>query len=291
MLFIRKTINFLIESNIWIACCAIALSCQTYILFNIPIQIDSLLPLIFCATLIAYLIPRILAVRNMPPKLAVLKQRLSKQQKIFSILLILSIVSCAILFFFQKTNVQIALIFSGIITLLYSLPLVKWKGKTLKLREIGRLKIFWITLIWCVSTVILPMLNSNAHQYVAFPFLLGICLERCLFIFAITLPFDIRDMDFDRSRALDTIPLRIGASSTIFLAYACLILACIIDFLQYISYSNPSRSNIFLALLISYLLIAYCIHQAQQGRKRQFYTGILDGTMLLQALLVFLFWV
>ena len=94
----------------------------------------------------------------------------------------------------------------GAFSFLYTicLPLTGRKG----LRELPGFKIFLISMLWAMATVVLPAAEGGVFGTVEGALM---TLERFLFIFAITLPFDIRDLPFDRAR-LHTLPQRFGIS-------------------------------------------------------------------------------
>jgi 4-hydroxybenzoate polyprenyltransferase len=114
-------------------------------------------------------------------------------------------------------------------------------------------------------------------------------LERCLFVFAITVPFDIRDMEGDKKSGLKTLPLMIGEKRARNLAIYALILFMGISSIHYYFFSF--KIGFILAFFISG--ISTIIFIKSEGIKdiKHYHYGILDGTMILQAVLViFLNW-
>lgn len=281
--FFKKIINLLIYSETLIAICAVAATCQTYLLLQKPILWDELLWIVGLSTMACYVLARLAALEERNQMFRQAKNR-SPLFYLLCALLLLSSLSCIYLFLHLKYSIQIVLIVSSIITILYTLPLIPSKNGWKKLRDIGMLKIFLIAFIWTVSTALLPILQCEASFQSPRTWL--IVLEKALFIFAITLPFDIRDMEYDQSRNLKTIPLLIGEENTLQLAHICLAILGLIAVINYLFLPESPQVVLFIALLISYRSTAVLVNQTNQNRSDQFFTGGLDATLLWQFLLV-----
>ncbi|MFK7908609.1 MAG: UbiA family prenyltransferase [Chitinophagales bacterium] len=281
--FLRKIINFFIYSETLISICAIAATCQTYLLLQKSIIWDELLLVVGFSTMACYVLARLAALEEMNQMFRKAQNRTPLFHLLCALLFTTSI-ACFYLFWQLKTSIQIVLILSGVITVLYTLPLIPSKNGWKKLRDIGMLKIFLIAIIWTISTAILPILQCNASFENPRTWL--IILEKLLFIFAITLPFDIRDMNYDEGRNLKTIPLLIGIENTLQLSYVCLAALGFIAVINYLLLPNEPQFFLMLGLLMSYRSTAILIQQTKVDRPDQFYTGFLDATILLQAILV-----
>ena len=108
-------------------------------------------------------------------------------------------------FLLLKITTQLYLIFPAVLTYFYTNPL---NNKTL--RSINGLKIFIIAICWVLIVVGIPVvefeLTITADIYIK-------SIQIFLFIIAITLPFEIRDLYTDPS-SLGTIPQKIGVKNT-----------------------------------------------------------------------------
>ncbi|MBT8295014.1 MAG: hypothetical protein KJO51_01215, partial [Gramella sp.] len=91
----------------------------------------------------------------------------------------------------------------GLFTLLYALPVF---GGEKNLRSLPGIKIFIIAIVWAGSTVLLPMINAGLILDIDF---LVDFLQRLFLVVVLTLPFEIRDLNYDHER-LGTIPQKIG---------------------------------------------------------------------------------
>ena len=103
-----------------------------------------------------------------------------------------------------RLSTQLATIFSGVLSIFYPFGL----------RKIPFIKIFVISFVWTISSMLLLVLENNI------PISQNIVLHliaRFLFVFAITIPFDIKDLKYD-AQSLRTIPLFFGVSQSRFIA-------------------------------------------------------------------------
>ena len=86
------------------------------------------------------------------------------------------------------------LLFSGIFgvfTVLYAIPFLN----TRSLRTVKGLKIFVVALVWAGVTVLIPLIEASMH----YQQLLGLLfIERFLIVVVLVLPFEIRDLPYDR---------------------------------------------------------------------------------------------
>jgi hypothetical protein len=162
--------------------------------------------IIFFATLFEYNLHRFVTVITNKAALNSDKhQWVKKNLKAFYSLVFVSIASFIFVAFLAKKEVLIALAPIALITVFYSIPLYGNRINIFRLRDIPYSKIFLISFVWSASTVFLPIIQSsltfNKAQVVI------LLAERFFFVFAITIPFDIRDIDADKQAGIKTIPL------------------------------------------------------------------------------------
>lgn len=188
----------------------------------------------------------------------------------------------AALFFFLKLQrtTQLAILLPAIISLFYVLPVFKNKKR---LRDLSYVKIFLIALVWPAITVVLPALELP-HSPFYFLALMGV--EKFFFLLAITLPFDIRDLEIDRYNNVRTIPTRIGVDASIRLAQCFLFLSLLCALLSF--YLGWYSFNTLIGLLIALSITALLIQFSRTAKHDYYFTGFLDGTMALQFAVVYL---
>ncbi|MDP1728171.1 MAG: UbiA family prenyltransferase [Bacteroidota bacterium] len=276
----------MLKSNIFISVAAVFLAIETQIQLGMRPQWHPYLFIIFFATLFEYNLHRFVTVITNKEALNSDKHSWVKQHLLlFYALVAASVIGFVISLFFAKKGVLITLAPIALITVFYSMPVYKVKKNIFRLREIHFLKIFLIAFVWSTITVLLPVIQSensfNTNHIVL------ILTERFLFIFAITIPFDIRDMEIDRQSGLKTIPLLIGETRAYRLSNILLGIFFVICLFHYITHNSYS---LLYPLVISAASTFLFLNVKAIGKIPDYHFGILDGTMLLQGLLVYLFW-
>jgi len=238
--------------------------------------------IIFFATIFEYNVHRLVTIITNPSVLDTPKHSWVKENlKAFYVLVIVSIVGFFIAAFLAKRAVLITLLPIGVITLFYSLPVLKTKKTIFRLREIPCLKIFLIAFVWSATTILLPIIQSE-NSYDRWH-VITMFIERSIFVFAITIPFDIRDMKSDESAGLKTIPLIIGEKKAIQVANIYMLLFLILCFVHYY---NTALAFTLSAFIISALSTLFFINSERVKKTLHYHYFVLDGTMLLQGLLV-----
>jgi 4-hydroxybenzoate polyprenyltransferase len=202
------------------------------------------------------------------------------QNKLFFVIAV-SIVGFGVAAFRTKTEILLAFLPLGILTFFYSFPVSGNKNYFFGLREVPYLKIFLIAFVWSATTILLPIIQANSK--IIEPHVMMLFAERFFFIFAITIPFDIRDMQADQDAGLKTIPLLMDKNKALSLSYISLSICFVISILHYKMQNNWFIIEaIFVSLLTTYLFLK--INYFRNLHK--YYYQILDGTLLLQGLLV-----
>lgn len=280
MYFFWRFISFIVYSNIFISIAAFLFTVETYLLLNQKIKFQ--LPLfIFCATLFAYNFHRgINAYRK--------NLNISKYTWVlvnlfpFITIILLSSFSAFVLLFFLHLRTFIVLLPLIFITLGYSIPFIKRGSRLVRLRDISFFKIFYISIVWGTLTVILPSVEIGISLWKA-DILLRL-LERILFVFAITIPFDIRDRRQDMTEGLKTLPILLGEKKAKNLALICLLLYMGLIVLHYTIIS--AKFYFIFPLIISALIAMILVYKSSEEKHEFYFSLFTDGTILLQAVLV-----
>lgn len=277
--FSLDLINLILYSNLWIALGAFSMCLQTQFLITGTFKLNSFAYFVFFASLFLYAIHRIVGLNKVKPFKDQGRYQVISQYKNHIIFYAFISSLFGVYFFFQLSYLlQIALVTPSIISLAYVLPVL---GQKRRLRDFHLIKIFLIALTWAFIVVIVQGMAIHFGSNIPLYFLF---LEKALFIFAITLPFDIRDINIDQFNKVKTIPTLLGYQKTRYLAAGCIILAVLIDY--FLFSTNIISTNTFFSLLLSYIIAYGLIHFAKADRHDYYFTGLLDGTMLLQSVLV-----
>lgn len=168
----------------------------------------------------------------------------------------------------------------GVCSFMYSFPLLPFTNKR-RLKDYGWGKIISLVAVWMIATCILPIIYW--HKNVTdFPFEV---LIRTSLMLALCIAFDIRDMQADAQKDIQTIPNRIGAVRSYVLIDACIMVFAICSIIQYFRYPHIGR-------LVAELITVVCMKVVMLYVKKHpsdiAYLGLVDGMMLLYALLIIL---
>lgn len=275
MTFLRNLFSFLLYSNLFIALCAVALVYQLSLLPGFPIP-WTVYGFVFFGTVSEYNLHRFVSLvrsRDLPQE-----ERyfwLEKNKPVFYFITLFSFAAVAYCFLHLPARIYPTLIVLAIATVLYSLPFIPARNGLKRLRSIPFMKIFMISAIWTGATVVIPAVSVNRYDdEVAI-----LLWERFFFIFAITLPFDIRDMEGDEKKGLLTIPTSFGRTISIGLSIAALLASCALAFVNplYQSWAEV------IAIVLTSVITGYIILRQDLTRHPFYYFGLLDGTMILSA--------
>lgn len=277
---IQKFINLILYSNLWIALCAVAMVLQTEYTFSGQIRWSDYAAFVFTATLFTYALHRVVGLEKVSPFQE--KGRflvISDFKSHIWIYAVLAGATCLYFFLQMAWWAQIALVVPGILSMGYVLPIF---GKKRRLRDFNFVKIFLIAIVWSWVTVLIPAVYSGV---VFSANLLIMAFERAIFVFAITLPFDIRDLKVDQHTGVKTIPAAIGIKNAKLLAYSSLAFLLI---LVQININMDFYPNSFLLpYVLSALIAAVFIYYSNSERHDYFYTAGVDGLMIVQFVLIY----
>ncbi len=217
MKILKNLFNFYIDSSIHVALAACGFVGVSILEFDISITIE-LLGFIFFGTITGYNFVKYAEIAKLKHRSLNLSLR---QIQIFSFFCFLALVY----FLFQlpfKT-----LIITGVfaaLTFFYAIPFLAYK----RLRSLVGMKIIIVALVWAGVTLIIPLVNENVilsnSVWVSF-------FQRMLFVLVLTLPFEIRDLKYDKL-ALGTLPQQVGIKLTKIIGTILLLAILVIEFLK-----------------------------------------------------------
>ncbi|MFC3196420.1 UbiA family prenyltransferase [Parapedobacter deserti] len=225
--YFKRIVDHLLFSNLFISCCAVAQGAMTYLLLAIPMN-GTVLVILGCATLALYNFSMILA-RPQHPAASPYRRvrwifRHERSLRFFTAAALL--VSGALALGLHRPSfVLLGLI--GVLGLAYNIPfLPAFKtGRRAGLRQVTGIKVFYIGLVWALSTVLLPVAEAYHNGFAMnWAQVWQVLTWAFLFVVAITIPFDIRDIYQDRYYGLKTVPVLIGVRNAYRLSTALLLL-------------------------------------------------------------------
>lgn len=276
----------IINSNIYISLAAVFLTIETQIQLGMKPQVHPYLFIIFFATFFEYNLHRLITVISNSKSLEGDKHKWVKSNpKFFFTVVALSFAGFLISIALAKKEVIFTLAPIAMITLFYSLPVFKRDVFLFRLREIPMLKIFLISFVWSAITILLPIIQTGLpYDRLHVSLMLA---ERFLFVFAITIPFDIRDLVIDKESGLKTIPVLLGEKWSLRISNMALMLFALLCFYHY---ASTNEWFLVIAFILSALTTLFFINNQKMKQMHHYHYGLLDGTMLLQGMLVLLFY-
>lgn len=276
--YTRRILDFVLYSNLFIACCAGAQVALTFRLLSFPQRWDVVL-LVVVSTMLLYSIPQALS-KNGAYGSAKLRWT-SRNRPLFLFLLAVSALVLLVLLFGLRILVVAGYILAGIIGLAYYVPLLGRKGHKEGLRSLYGAKVFYIALVWVLVCLGLPVLVGHVTVG-SVPWLAAAQLALWIFVFvaAITIPFDIRDEQTDRRYGLKTLPVLIGKRRSSYLGVFLLAVHGLMVMTS--AYELDVRLSLFSVSVCALLLVAF----ANRGKGDYFYFMALDGLLILQFLAV-----
>ena len=147
-------------------------------------------------------------------------------------------------------------------------------GKRFALRRIPGMKMIWVALSWTIITAAWPAWWSGAMGTLDSQEWAAILMERFFVIVALTLPFDLRDRQWDPP-AMKNWTRTLGQRGTPFLAAVCLLVA--VAGLWFTE--NAAREM----ALVGALPMMVAVLMAKESRSEGYF-GWLDGLLILDGL-------
>lgn len=255
MSLVKKGFSFYVFGNIHVALAVYSLVKLTMLQFGT--DRDDIAYFSFFGTIVAYNLIRFFQLDKLNTSISIW---MKANQKGLIVLNFLALAGS--LFYLMKLGkTEIGLLFPLVLaTFFYVLP---FRSGLIGLRGVPMLKLLLISFIWASLTVLLPLVSSVDHFSES---IWLIFVQRFLFVLAITIPFDIRDSDFDNPELL-TLPQLIGINRSKIIAIIALITSIYVSLYIYDFRSFNFGIETFI-MLISIILIVF----AKVGSPR-YYTA------------------
>ena len=276
---LKQFFRYFIYSNLYIACCAVIMAEQTWFLILRSPPNKYFLAFVFFSTITSYSFHWYLTSESIT-----VSGRLAwiKKHKIYHIILFFIGILASAFFFFYLLPFWPWLLFSGFITFLYSAPKIPY-GFFLWLRKVAYGKTLLLAGVWTYVTTVLPIVISTGKWSPDFTFF---TLSRFFLIYAICILFDYRDREDDKAAGIRSmityfsergITILFSFSLALFVLFTVLLLR----------YDYALRDVIL--LLIPGLILALLYNHAKTNLSDDLYYFVLDGLMMLSALLMLVF--
>jgi 4-hydroxybenzoate polyprenyltransferase len=278
---LKRFIDLLLYGNIWIALNAAAMVLLTHWILTGVWAWTPMAGFVAFGTWFVYALHRVVGLKRVQPFTDEGRYRIiAAFQKHIWVYALLGLVGASFFFFQFSWSLRVVVILPSAIALGYVLPARK-TGK--RLRDFHFLKIFLIALSWGWLTVFSPAAELNLANQLG-TWLLA--LERAAFIFAITLPFDIRDLQIDKHLSVETLPSKLGTRGTQLLCLGVLLLAIALGCANF--FLGIYSAGQMLGLLIGYSLTSWLCWRSPRVQHDYYFSGLIDGTMIIMTIFLWL---
>ena len=277
---LQPIFDFLLFSNIFMALCAVAQGLVTFYLIGSKPDFR-VIWLLFTATVGIYSFSIIITKPKQPGKSDYARIRcFFSHYKLMVTITFVALLSLIPLFFLISIESRILMVFLAVISFFYSIPIFTIGDQKFGLRNIPGLKQFLITLVWTMSTVLLPILEAQEHHLTTISMRDTTILiaERFLFIAALTIPFDIRDLFEDKKSGLKTVPVMWGEKNAYLFCQGLLICYVVLLLL----FRNNGFNADFWASTITVVLAGWLIFKSKWQKNEYYYFFYMDGILVLQ---------
>ena len=238
MQIFKRFFELYIFGNIQVAFAAWALTKLT--LFQLNINENYTAIFVASSTLVSYNFIRLYRFQTIDSWFSLW---ITKNKKSLITLLIIGLFGMFFTLFYISLKAFLILIPFSFLTIFYSLPL-----RSIPIRKIPFIKIFAIAISWAGATVLFPLASVNINLWTNE--IVTLFFQRFLFTIIITIPFDIRDISYDK-KSLQTLPQVIGIRNSKLLG-----MALIIGFSYLSIYTHTSINSIMVLLLFFGLVFA-----------------------------------
>ena len=276
---IKNLLEFILFTSIFVAGCAVAFCMETNILLGLPLNNFSFYCFVFGATIVQYNLHYL--VKKVAAKDSARLRWSQRNKNIHVVLLIAgSVLILFSLFSFHLEHFFILFVL-GCVSFLYSFPFLPFAKKR-RIKDYGFLKITTLALLWTLVTVWFPV-SGHAYDTGLFIF---VFIKRLLFMFILCLLFDMRDIEVDNSENIKTLAVVLGHKKSYTLSYLLLFVFVLLSIAQYFYFP---QMRFLIPMIISAAATLVTIEITKRSNSDFVYLAGIDGMMLLQAMLVYLF--
>ncbi len=177
------------------------------------------------------------------------------------------------------------LAFFPFISVAYSYQILPFNGLRI-LREAGTIKPFILGFAWAGFVTCYPMIALKYEGKLINPQVLPftwLFVQNFIYISMLCILFDIKDVSSDRARGLGTLPVKLGIPKTIYLVIVPLIMINILIKILYFN-DKPQFTNAVALRLLPYFFVLWAALEVRKQKSTLYYLGVVDGLMLLKAL-------
>lgn len=262
---IKKWVDFLLYSNLFISACASTITIETYLLVHSGIN-WLYAGFIFSSSIVLYNYPSLFLSGN--EQHSERQRWILANKKIIWLISIPALIATSVLFFFFPLNLILWFVPVAVLSFAYFLPVTN-------LRAIPIVKAVVVALVWTCITYFFPLVllsPSGGGE--------GGGLARFFFLLSLAIAFNIRDIEVDRTAEIKTLPVIFGIQKTKIVCVFFLMICGV--FAVFTSYEVEIKFGLLLSAASSSILILF----ASEKRSEYFYSLWMDGMILLHAIIL-----
>ena len=259
---LKNLFDFYINSSIHVALGVVALTVVSLLHFGLSVD-TGLLAFVFFGTVTGYNFVKYAGIAKLHHR------SLARNLRVIQVFSLLSFFALCYFAFKAEFEVLLVAAILGFFTALYALPVLSGKKN---LRDVAGLKVFVIAFIWAGVTVLFPIVDAGIGVGRSVVLELG---QRFLFVLILILPFEIRDLKYDRE-SLGTLPQRLGVKKVRYLGYLLIGLWIALEFFK----ENASINSI-LAIIFAAVFTAFAIHHSDEDQPPYFASFWIEGIPIL----------
>lgn len=275
----RGLFTYFVFASWWVALCAGTMGLLTWLeltgfWWNLP-----LFSFILGSTLVIYNLNMISGLNDLRQmgSHSERHQWCMKNEKLLKLTFAIGLAIAGVSIWFLNPIIWLLVMPLSLVAFAYTVPVVRINASIIRIREIGLWKIFLIAAVWTGMTVILPAMEHHGLAQIIDPLTWRLALGRALFIFAITIPFDVRDLLNDMKKGVRTIPSAMGWKRSVVLAELVLIL-----FISFVSITLGINHPFFLGYAISTVMAMILVALVNPERSDMYCSFWVEGTMIFQ---------
>lgn len=275
ILSLRTLERYFLQSHVFLTFCTYAAWMSTRQMSDLPAVCTPELLLVLCATLgyyefhkYSYTLP---AYRPRDLFRFLFYSRIWWFDRIC---ILVSLMFAAVAVFYVSVSALMLVLLTACLSVFYTVPILRRKGRWIRLREIPSLKMGVIATGWTISTVLLPLWgNGNA---VSFEILLLACLSRWAIIYGLCIPFEIRDEK--REARLGNRPILEFGRKRVLLRGTILVLAPAI-IAGICARQGLIHEEVLISLVLAHVITVFWIWTAKPQWPRWIFKFGVDGTI------------
>ncbi|MFT5103308.1 MAG: hypothetical protein ACI86C_000961 [Candidatus Latescibacterota bacterium] len=250
MLSIRRLFEFYLNSSTHVGLAVSALVGVTVLEYDLNIPI-ALLFFLFFGTVTGY---------NFVKYAKIAKLYHHSLTDMLKTIQIFSFISFGLWVYFAfqlSIEVLLTVAIFGIFTFFYAVPVPFSRN----LRTLSGLKIFLVSLVWAGVTVLVPMISASEVLD------MDVCIsfvQRIFLVIVLTLPFEIRDLQYDASK-LKTLPQLFGLKNVKVFGIILLVITQCLE-----GFKHALRLDYFSCLLIICMVMGVALVVSSRKQSRYF---------------------